>query len=1309
MEATSRCSRKRLCDGAALHLNQISGCKRRYKEQEEEMKLKRQERTGKENRDPGEHLHRTRRTQSRNEDQRVSKTRTRTRSTAGLSPGTAFRPAYEIQSCRPEVRVALIKKTTIQTSVQVLDYTDPAPTETHLDQSKPTTTMSGVRSRSTAVSDDFSGTRTTKKRSDRLWGPGSCRGDGAPPRIRSSSLGGRTEIRTKRRRKIHPSAFRGRGQLRLSITPEGGQLVIHIHEARRLMGKSCRSCDSYVKLTVTSDLHRDVRMKTQLVPNNKNPEYNQSFKMCIRKSLLPSRVMISVVRRLPEIRRSQLIGCMSFGIGSLMSSSKLMTGWFYLLGEEFGQSKHLRVTSPQSRPIRSPEGEMGEKGEASGDLRRTPDSVPDADLSHTNRTSTVGTTNQPNCTTSSSSGPKESTQQGPASSQPLSLSSPSVSYSSYMSTLYANNLNQENRGGSTQRLMVNIVRGKDGFGFTICSDCPVRVQAVDAGGPAHRSGLCQGDSVLQLNGLPVETWTCADLAHAIRSCPTQIVLVVWRGLPEFGSRCEALLRPQTHNTTTGSKLLSHPSHSKHGRRWGQGLGVRSSLGALGSLWKDRKEDQKEDQEEEDQELYSSHTTTLKGTRVTSSNGDNYIILSPVNPGEQLLQPVFQDRNGTIGRLYQTHPSRSQNLPHNPRPWSKRRPFTSRTSTLPPPPSKISSSVPSSNYSNYQNCTIVQSHLPHSGYGPYTSLAPKTLIFPIFVQPLDLCSPNRTLLLSEEMILHQADLLPTKVTVLIYSDLLLFTREDEAGRCNVLQSPLYMNTVQLREVPSEPLHIYFLQSSQSCWHCLFSLEAFSIEQKVRVSLCLHDNIQLQLVATETRHSHQLSDLPSDFGHLSLGQSDLLYHPPSPYSSLSDPHRPPSHSYSPRSSLSCSTPPPPSPAPFPTTSLYTSSSPPSRFGTSPPQFVSLPSCSSSSSSSTLRSPVWKERGEAEEEERRKRRREEEVEERQQGEGESASETSENVGGVVGRGFLLSPPHFNLRDEEEEESDEEEGGGDEEFFTYRPAVLQRSLSEGSLLQEPRSPRFLSDSTIHRLTRTANFNFGPSSGSVPQPPSPQTLRKHLTREGTSLHHMLQLLNGNKGGESRKRQLIKKNKSLAADVRSRLAFLRRRKNGTSIHGNSLEKALKNNRPPAAEVLRWADSLEALLANQYGLAVFRHFLRSEFSEENLDFWLAVERFKMTRPFSKMTARAGKIYEEFISTNAARQVNVDSSVRDSTNHNLYLGVHPASFQLAQDQIFSLMEADSYPRFLKSLLYAQLANPSTDTALEPTNLKEPVGQS
>ncbi|XP_054867786.1 regulator of G-protein signaling 3-like isoform X2 [Amphiprion ocellaris] len=816
------------------------------------------------------------------------------------------------------------------------------------------------------------------------------------------------------------------------------------------------------------------------------------------------------------------------------------------------------------------------------DLRRTPDSTPEPDLNQS-RTPTE---------------PKE----------PTNHSLTDTNYSSYGSTLFTNN--NQRHGNQDNKLTVTIVRGTDGFGFTICCDCPVRVQAVDPDGPAHRSGLHEGDSILQLNGLPVETWKCVDLAHAIRSCPSQIVLVVWRGLPELRS-CDTLLRPPTHSMMTGRKLLSHPSHSKHSRRWGQGAGVRSSLGALGSLWGDRKEDHEEYEDQEEPE-FSRHTTTLKGTRVTS-NGDNYIILSPVSPGGQLLQPVYQDRNGALGRLYQTHPSRGQNLLHDPPPWSSRRPFFS---TLTPP---TSSSAPPSNHSNYQNCTIIQSHLPCSG--TYVTLAPKTLIFPVFVQPLDLCSPERTLLMSEEMVLHQVDLLPAKVTVLIYSDLLLLTREDESGHCNVLQSPVYLNTLQLGDVVSEPLRIYLLQNSQNCCRVLFSLEAFSMEQKVRVSLCLHDN--MQLVTTETGHGHQFPDLQSDFGLLSL------YPPPCDSTPL----------------------PPFSPS----------------------------------------SPIWKEReGWKEEEEGRKRRQEEE-EERQQGEGESASETSEHVGGVWGCGVLLGPAHFHMKEEKTDDDDDEEEEEEEEELHCRTAVLRRSFSEGSLLQEPWTPRFLSDSTIHRLTRPVIFDL--DLGSAPQRPSPRTPRKQLTREGGSLHHMMLLLNGPKAADSRNHQMRKKTRILATDVRSRLAFLRRRKNGTGYHGNSLEKALRNTRPSGGEVLSWADSLEALLTNQYGQAVFRHFLRLEFSEENLDFWLAVEKFKKTRPLSKMAARAAKIYEEFISTNATRQVNMDSSVIESTNQSLRLGVSSASFQLAQDQIFGLMETDSYPRFLNSPLYAQLANHNT----------------
>ncbi|KAL6115053.1 uncharacterized protein ACO6RY_05680 [Pungitius sinensis] len=830
---------------------------------------------------------------------------------------------------------------------------------------------------------------------------------------------------------------------------------------------------------------------------------------------------------------------------------------------------------------------------------------------------------------------------------------------------------------------VTVVRGEDGFGFTIFSDGPVRVQGVELGGPAHRSGLRRGDSVLQLNGLPVENWKCVDLANAIRSGSSQIVLVVWRGLPELRSGCEEFLQPPTNKQTTSRKLLPKPTNSKHCRRRGQGSGVRSSLGVLGSLWKDRMEEQDEG-DREGEATQNSCTTTLKGTRVTSSDGDNYIFLSPVIRGGQLLQPVYHDSNVTIGRLYQTHPSRGQNLVHDPRPGLSGQLLNSYTSTLPPPLCTASSSAPPSNYNDYQNCNIIQSHLACSGYGTYVTLAPKTLIFPIFVQPLNLCSPDRTLLMLEEMILHQAHILPAKVTVLIYSDLLLFTREDEAGRCNVLQSPLYLNTLQLREVPSEPLHIYFLQSSQARWRRIFILEAFSVEQRLRVSLCLHDNVQ------SLAQNHQLSDLPSDFCLLSLGQSDHLTQG-SFSSSSSDP--PLTHP----TSSPCDLLTPPRLSTYNSTTTFPYSIPPSPFSTFSP-YTSASSPNSISCQRLLQpspSPMGKERGGAEE-----KRWPEEM--------EGTSETLKNVERVGGRGFLLSSCHLHMMEEEEMRDEEEE------VFTFTPrlADLRRSLSEGSLVQEPRSHRSVSDSSIHRLTSSLNFDPEPGTGSFPRLPSSHALRKQLTKEEGSLHHMLLLLNGTKDEDFRSFQPRKKTKNLATGVRSRLLFLRRQEDSTFSHCNSVEKALRN-RPSTGEVIRWGTGLEALLTNQYGLAVFRHFLKSEFSEENLDFWLAVERFKRTRSHSKMASRAAKIYDEFVAVNAWRQVNVDSSVRESTNQALRVGVDPMSFQLAQDQILSLMESDSYPRFLKSRIYAQLANKGRQTATESSTQSIPgplsVGQS
>uniref|UniRef100_A0A8C0ZJH7 Regulator of G protein signaling 5 n=1 Tax=Cyanistes caeruleus TaxID=156563 RepID=A0A8C0ZJH7_CYACU len=106
-----------------------------------------------------------------------------------------------------------------------------------------------------------------------------------------------------------------------------------------------------------------------------------------------------------------------------------------------------------------------------------------------------------------------------------------------------------------------------------------------------------------------------------------------------------------------------------------------------------------------------------------------------------------------------------------------------------------------------------------------------------------------------------------------------------------------------------------------------------------------------------------------------------------------------------------------------------------------------------------------------------------------------------------------------------------------------------------------------------------------------------------------------------------------------------------------------------------------------GLASFRSFLRSEFSEENAEFWVACEDYKKTKSPVKLAEKAKKIYEEFIQTEAPKEVNIDHFTKAMTMKNL-VEPSPTSFDMAQKRIFALMEKDSLPRFVRSEFYHEL---------------------
>ncbi|XP_044217605.1 regulator of G-protein signaling 21-like [Thunnus albacares] len=128
-------------------------------------------------------------------------------------------------------------------------------------------------------------------------------------------------------------------------------------------------------------------------------------------------------------------------------------------------------------------------------------------------------------------------------------------------------------------------------------------------------------------------------------------------------------------------------------------------------------------------------------------------------------------------------------------------------------------------------------------------------------------------------------------------------------------------------------------------------------------------------------------------------------------------------------------------------------------------------------------------------------------------------------------------------------------------------------------------------------------------------------------------------------------------------------------------------RPTADDVNQWAQSLDKLLTHKYGKAAFCIFLKSEFCEENIEFWTACEDFRTLTSHKELVSKANSIYEEFIKSEAPQEINLDFHTRNTIVQSLN---EPSvnSFLAAQRKVYSLMENNSYPRFITSDLYKEL---------------------
>nr|XP_033791603.1 regulator of G-protein signaling 17 isoform X2 [Geotrypetes seraphini] len=137
--------------------------------------------------------------------------------------------------------------------------------------------------------------------------------------------------------------------------------------------------------------------------------------------------------------------------------------------------------------------------------------------------------------------------------------------------------------------------------------------------------------------------------------------------------------------------------------------------------------------------------------------------------------------------------------------------------------------------------------------------------------------------------------------------------------------------------------------------------------------------------------------------------------------------------------------------------------------------------------------------------------------------------------------------------------------------------------------------------------------------------------------------------------------------------------------------------PTADEILSWSQNFDKMMKSPAGRNLFREFLRTEYSEENLLFWLACEDLRNEQNKKVVEEKARLIYEDYISILSPKEVSLDSRVREVINRNL-LDPSPHMYEDAQLQIYTLMHRDSFPRFLNCTIYKALVESTVGSTSE-----------
>ncbi|CAB3403920.1 unnamed protein product [Caenorhabditis bovis] len=145
--------------------------------------------------------------------------------------------------------------------------------------------------------------------------------------------------------------------------------------------------------------------------------------------------------------------------------------------------------------------------------------------------------------------------------------------------------------------------------------------------------------------------------------------------------------------------------------------------------------------------------------------------------------------------------------------------------------------------------------------------------------------------------------------------------------------------------------------------------------------------------------------------------------------------------------------------------------------------------------------------------------------------------------------------------------------------------------------------------------------------------------------------------------------------------------------------SIGSNMPPASPRLspnEWQFAFDHVIFDPDGRAQFTKFLQSEYSEENILFWWAVEELKAvssTDGRAKFEQTVQEMYDTFIAAESPLAINIDHDTRTDIIERVE-GKDPSSFpeniyERAQAHVYRLMEKDCFSRFVHTVAYKDVA--------------------